>query len=316
MPFSLCGSVGANTGAIKCDRRRGIPKKVIVGGAEFDSNDYATQSAFDTAFLAAFKLATGSAEKLFPFPEITGVSDGTEANKEATLGAFGPKVVLIEGKPSYTFDVLAGTTLEKALRKFNGQQVPVFILDDSNAVWGKLSSAGVFSGTDVLIFTSPHKFGDGSNGQTTKVTISFVSASDLYDSAAFVESALSASDMIGQVDFVLSEYASHASNVFKLQAKAATSDPGNSINLYDYYADEIAATAAWSVKTGAGYTTSVTLTSVAKNSANKGWDITLDNTEFGALSSGAKLKFSLVSPASLEAIDVFEVESIAVIATK
>jgi hypothetical protein len=85
MSFSLCGNVGANTGAIKCDRRRGIPKKIIIGSAEFDSNDYASSSAFDAAFLAAFKLATGDPDKLYPFPEIVGVADKADANKEATL---------------------------------------------------------------------------------------------------------------------------------------------------------------------------------------------------------------------------------------
>jgi hypothetical protein len=97
--WSLCGSVGANTGAVKCDRRRGIPKKIVIGSKTFDSDDYASASTFDDAFLAALKLATGDADKLYPFPEITGVTDATEANKESTLGAFGPKITLIEGRP-------------------------------------------------------------------------------------------------------------------------------------------------------------------------------------------------------------------------
>src|SRR6059058_1145465 len=135
MSFSICSTSGANTGAISCDRRRGIPVKVIIGGKSFTSSEYATQSAFDIALLAAFKQAAGASSKLFPFPEITGVSDKTEANKESTLGAYGPKVTLIEGRPSYEVDIIAGVQQEKALRKFNGQQVPVFIYDNSGAIW-------------------------------------------------------------------------------------------------------------------------------------------------------------------------------------
>jgi hypothetical protein len=316
MSFSLCGSVGANTGVIKCDRRRGIPKKIIIGSAVFDSTDYASASAFDAAFIADFKLATGNASKLYPFPEITGASDKTEANKESTLGAFGPKVTLIEGRPAYEFDVIAGSTLEKSLRKFNGQQVPVFIVDNSNAIWGKLDENKDFVGTDCLIFTTPHKFGDGANGQTTKVSISFVSASDFSDSAAFIETALSISDMVGLLDVTLAEYAAHAFNVHKMKGFIPTSSPGVSLNLYDNYADELASAALWTAFTGATFATPLTITSIAKNVSNKGWDITFDSTAYTALSAGAKIKINLATPDVLDAADVTGIEGIAFIATK
>lgn len=316
MSFSLCGNVGANTGVIKCDRRRGIPKKVIVGSKEFAPGDYASQSTFDGEFLAAFSLATGDPDKLYPFPEITGVTDKADANKESTLGAFGPKVVLIEGKPAYEFDVIAGTTLEKQLRKFNGQQVPVFIVDDANVIWGKLDSNGNFLATDVLIFTTPHKFGDGANGQTTKVSISFVSAGDVYDSGAFIETNLSMADMAGLLDVTLAEYAAHAVNVHKIKGYIPTSSPGTSLNLYDNYADELASAALWTAFTGATFITALAITSVAKNTANKGWDITFDSTAYTALSTGAKILIGLADPATLVAADVTGVEGIPVIAVK
>jgi len=316
MSFSLCGSVGANTGVIKCDRRRSIPKKVIIGSASFDSNDYASASTFDAAFAAAFILATGNAGKLFPFPEITGVTDKTEASKESTLGAFGPKVTLVEGKPAYEFDVVAGTTLEKFLRRFNGQQVPAFIVDDSNAIWGKLDANDNFVGCDVLVYVTPHKFGDGANGQTTKVSISFVSAGDVYDSAAFIETGLSISDMEGLLDVTLAEYAAHASNVHKIKGFVETSSPGVVINLADSFTTELASASAWTAKTGANYSTPLTITSVAYNIGNKGWDITFDSTEYTALSSGAKIKINLADPTTLDGLDVTGVEGVAVIATK
>jgi hypothetical protein len=316
MSFSICGSGGANTGAFQCDRRRSIPKKIIIGGKQFTSGEYGTQSAFDAALIAAFKLATGSSIKLYPFPEITGVSDKTEANKEATLGAFGPKVSLVEGKPAYEFDVIAGSALEKQLRKFNGQQVPVFIVDDSNAVWGKLDSTSKFVGTDVLIFTTPHKFGDGSNGQTTKVSISFVSSADVYDSAAFVVSALSISSMVGLNDGIISEYAAHASNVYKMKVKIATSQAGQYVDVYDYFATELAASAQWVAYTGATLSTPLTITSIAGNAANKGWDITFDTTLYTALAAGAQIKIGLASPAVLDAAGITGLEGVAIITVK
>ncbi len=316
MSFDLCSSSFDNTGAVKCDRRRGIPKKVIIGGKVFATGDYTSQSVFDAALLAAFKVAKGAAGKLYPFPEITGVTDTTEANTESTLGAFGPKVTLVEGKPGYVFDVIAGTDQEKRLRKFNGQQVPVFILDDSNTVWGKKDSSGNFSGTDVLIHTTPHKFGDAQAGQTTKVAISFVSTSDLYDSAAFIDTDLSASDMVGQIDFTLSEAVASVANVHTIKAVAATAGINSSVNLYDYFDDEIAAAGAWVAGTGTDYGTSLTITTVAKDATNKAWDITFDSTEYTALGSGAKIKINLAAPSALDALGVTETEGIAVIATK
>lgn len=314
--WSLCGSVGANTGAVKCDRRRGIPKKITIGSKTFDSDDYASASTFDAAYLAALKLATGDADKLYPFPEITGVTDSTEANKESTLGAFGPKITLIEGRPAYVFDVIAGTALEKELRKFNNQQVPVFIHDDASAIWGMLTSAGVFQGTDVLVHTTPHKFGDGQNGQTTKVSLSFINSGDLYDSAAFIETSLSLSDFVGLLDVTLAEYAAHASNVYKIKGYVKTASPGTTLNLYDQFSTELANTALWTAFTGASFTTALAMTSMAINSGNKGWDITFDSTAHTALSTGAKIKINLADPTTLDAADVTGIEGVAVIATK
>lgn len=314
MSFSICGVGGANTGAIKCDRRRSIPKKIIIGGAEYQAADYASQSVFDAAFLADFKLAAGSSTKLFPFPEITGVTDKTEASKESTLGAFGPKVTLIEGRYAVEFDVIAGVTLEKQLRKFNGQQMPVFILDDSNALWGKIDSNGVFSGCDALIFTTPHKFGDGANGQTTKVSISFVSAADTYDSAAFVETGLSGSDMVGLLDAEVSKI-SNASNIYEMGIEIETAGAGVSLNVYDNFSTELANASLWKatvVATGVDHT----ITSVAANATTKGWTVTLDSTQYTALAAGAKVQIELVDPAALDAADVVGIESVATIVTK
>jgi hypothetical protein len=316
MSFSLCGNVGANTGVIKCDRRRGIPKKIIVGSKEFDSSDYASSSAFDAALLASFKLATGDPDKLYPFPEITGVTDKADANKEGNLGAFGPKVILIEGKPAYEFDVIAGTSLEKFLRRFNGQQVPAFISDDANAFWGQLDSDAKFKGYNALVFVSPHKFGDGANGMTTKVALSFVSAGEVYDSAAFMEIGLSIADMQGLLDVTLAEYAAHASNVHKIKGFVPTASPGISLNLADSFTTELAVGGLWTAFTGTTFATALTITSVAYNSGNKGWDITFDSTAYTALSTGAKIKINFADPATLDAADVIGIEGIAVIVTK
>jgi hypothetical protein len=167
-----------------------------------------------------------------------------------------------------------------------------------------------------LIFTSPTCFGDGANGQTTKVTLSFVSAGQVYDSAAFIETNLSLSDMEGLLDVTLAEYAAHASNVYKIKGFIPSSSPNTSLNLYDSFADDLAVAGMWDAKSGTTFTTNLPITSVAKNTSNKGWDITLDSTAFTALSSGAKIKISLADPTTLDGGDVTGVEGIPVIVTK
>jgi hypothetical protein len=314
MSFSICGTVGANTGAIECDVRRGIPANIVVGGAAFTEAEYATAAAFKTAFKSRLKLATGSNEKLFPFPEIQGVTNKTEAPKEGTLG-LGLKEILLDGKPGYEFDVVVGTSLEKRLRKFNSQQIPVMILDQNGNIWGKLDDDNKFIGTKVLIYIVGQAFGDGNGSTMTKIQISFVSAKDFYDSAAFVTSTLTSSDMVGLLDADLS-YVSKASNVYKVKAHIATAQAGVKLSVYDQFADALASADKWVAKTGAGFETTLAITTVAKDTAIKGWTITFDSTAFTALSAGASIKLSLVDPATLDAADIVDIEGVPVILTK
>jgi hypothetical protein len=84
--INLCGSVGANSGQIACDIKRGSAKMLIIGGYAFSAADFATAAAFEAAMIAKTKLATGDSEKLYPFPEILGATYNTEADKEGTTG--------------------------------------------------------------------------------------------------------------------------------------------------------------------------------------------------------------------------------------
>lgn len=318
MPFnlSLVSTVAGNTGGISGDKKRGIPKRILIGGAAFTSSDYASSTAFDTALTAKVNLATGNSQKLYPSPEIQGVSDKTEANKESTLGSFGPKITLIEGRPAYEMDIIAGVQQEKFLRKFNGQNVPVFIVEGDGTVWGKQSGTQ-FIGADCLVYYTPHKYGDGSNGQTGKLSISFVSVADLYDSAQFVASSVGMT-VNGLNDVTISEYAAHVSNVHKIKLTIPTASPSTTLNVYDSYSTELADLTLWTAFTGATFTTALAITGVAANSANKGFDITFDSTAYTALSAGASIKINLATPDILNGPtkNVTRIEGVALITIK
>ncbi len=310
--IDLCGSVGANTGAIKCDPRRANFKTIIVGGASFNSAQYSTAAAFKTAFQAATKLATGASGKLYPFPEFVGVTPNTEANRTATLGN-GTVITLSEGRPSYTADLRIGTNLEKAIRKFNGAIVPVYAFDDSGKVWGKLDSTGKFVGTAAEIFVSGSGFGDYNNASLARVSISFQSASDFYDYAAFVDTGFNISDLEGLLDITLS-VVSHTTNVYNVAAKFESTDLAGDVNVYDNYSAALVAGLWYAKRLDTGAT--IAITSVALNSAAKTFTVTLDSTTHTALPANTPIEIGWVSPATLDAADVTGVESIPVATTK
>jgi hypothetical protein len=312
--LSLCSTVGANTGAIDCDITRGNPQVIIAGSKTFAPADYATQAAFKAAFQSALKLAAGSSSKLFPFPPIQGVSDKTEAGKEGTLG-YGLKVKLLRSKPGYEFDVLAGSALEKALIKFDGKALPLFIFDDQGQIWGTADDAGNFSGATYLIGVEPRGFGDANNAKVTKITISIVDATDFVENAAVIQSTIVASELKGLNDVTLSERAGHTAGVFHIKAEVITAALGGNINIYDKYPDEIAAAGVWTAKnvaTGAA----ITITGVAKDTTHECWDVTVDATMYAALGAGDKILFNLADPATLDAADIVGIEGTGVVCTK
>jgi len=307
MSLNLCGSIGDNTGPVSCDVTRGVPKFPFVGGKVFQPSDYASPTAFATAFKAAAKLAKGDTSKLFPFPEIQGNADKTDANKEGTLG-YGFKQVLLEGRPAYEFDVLIGQTLFQKLRKFNRTIAPVFIADDANNIWGVAKSDGTFVGNDAYIFVTGNPFGDGAKNITAKITFSFVSVSDFNDSSAYFPLNFNPNEVKGLLDVVLSEATAHSTNVYHIAANVLTAKLGTSINVASTFGTDLASAALWTlVKDTDG--TSVTITSVALNSGGTYFDFTIDSTAYTALSSGAKLRVGLAAPATLDAAGVTGVEA-------
>lgn len=312
--IDLCGSVGANTGRINCDPRRANFKTIIIGGVQFSANDYITSTAFGAAFQAAINQPTGASGKLYPFPEFVGVTVNTEANREATFGN-GQKITISEGRPSYTANLRVGTNLERQLRKFNGQIVPVFAFDDAGNVWGKRNAAGLFVGYQAEIFVAGAAFGDYNNAQFTNVTISFQSASEFFDFAAFVSTDFDITNLEGLIDIQLSEASVSNTNVRKIAGKFINAQLGNDQNVADYYDTELAVVGLWKVTnilTGAA----LAITSVAYDNVLKAFTLTLDSTAYTAAATGTKWLVELVAPPALVTAGITGIESIGVIITK
>jgi hypothetical protein len=314
MSLSLCGSVGANTGAIDCDITRGTPIMIAPGSATFSSSDYADQTTMDAAIIAKTKLATGNTQKLFPFPVIQGAADQTEAAKYGNLG-YGLKMKLLRGKPAYEFDVLAGTALEKALMAFDKKVVPLLILDDKKQFAGVKDSSDNYKGAKWLIGVEPSPYGDAQNAKATKVTISIVDSQDFVENAVFYETALTSTSLVGLKDVILWEPQAHASNVYKIKMKIPTTKLNGDLDIWSDYGALIAAL-TFTAGTGSNYGTALTITSVAADNTLEALTVTFDSTAFTALSAGAKIKLTPPTPTVLDAADVTGVELFPIILTK
>lgn len=314
MALNLCGSTGDNTGEVDCDIIRGNPVKIAPGGATFSPSDYADQTTMDAAILGKLILPTGNSQKLYPFPVIQGTTDQTEAAKTGSLG-YGLKIKLLRSKPGYEFDVLAGTALEKRLIAFDGQIVPLLILDDKSQFAGVKDSNAIFKGANYLIGVEPRPYGDAQNPKTTKITISIVDTADFTENAYFYKTALASSNIVGLKNVILSEPQAHASNVYKVKMKIPTSLLNGDLDIWDDYGALIAAL-TFTAGTGTNYGTSLAITSVAADNTLKALTVTLDSTAFTALSAGAKIKLTPPTPATLDAADVTGVELFPIILTK
>src|ERR1700753_64302 len=295
MSFSICGSIGANTGPISCDVKRGRPVGMIVGGATFQPSDYASSATFQAAFKLRLQRATGTADKLYSFPEFQGNTDQTVADKTGTLG-YGLVVPLSQGKPGYLFNTIAGVSQEKALRKFNNKTVPVFVFDDGGNIWGKVDSSGVFSGCDCLVSVKGKGFDDANNAKTTDITIGFINSTDFYDNPAFASTTFGIGDLQGLVDVTLAEVSPNTTNVLHIKAFIPTTQLGVTINPYDQFADALAVASNWTLSSGG---TTIAITSVAKVAGSKSWDVTADSTTYNALPAGATVLVGWADPATL-----------------
>jgi len=316
---SLCGAIGANTGELLCDVARGITRRISVGGFSIDAADYASAALLETKLSTASQLPKANSGKLFLFPIIEDIVDSSEANREGTLNQ-GFKTILLEGKPAYTFKMFAGNSLVKALRKFNNQTVRVFEHDANGRMWGTLSGTSVI-GCRAKLFVGGAKAATAQNVEEGVVTmvLSILDTYEYFDNAAFVDlSAVNQNNIKALLDVTITEYAAHAAEVFKVKATIKTSQVGVPYDLYEEYQDLLADPAAWTVKSGATYGTTNTIDSVAKNVANKGWDITIDPTEYAAIGADPanKVSIELKAPSVLAGLGISGFEGIPLLTVK
>jgi hypothetical protein len=235
---------------------------------------------------------------LFPFPEVLEVANNTEADTTGSL-ALGPVIRLKKGRPSYTYTVDIGHYQFQKLLAFDNKVVPVYLFDDASQWWAYRPAAASntvntkpITGEMALVTVSGNGFEDGANAATGKCTITFsyLSIDDFEKRSAYgILTNMSAGDLAGLVDVMLSEPQAHATNVYKIKTTIPGPVLGQDLDIYDDYGAGLAAL-TWTAKTGATFSTSLAITSIAVDATLKALTVTFDSTAYTALAGGAKIK--------------------------
>lgn len=291
-----CGGVTStlNTGTPLCDVIRDIPYGLFLmdAGLEFDAADRASIAAFVTAFRTASRAARGS--RVYPIWSLTNFDDKT---KEATKAAIGnlsiQEIQLVDAIPAFEFQHRKGDFFHKLLLGAEAGGYTIAIVDKKYALYGTKTSGGNFTGYTYDEFkTALAKFQTPAAPSSYPFSIVFSSITEWKENLAIIQLDSSIAGVTGIRDVVLT-LESLASNVAKVSLKGVG---GKDIG--ELFSTEFADVDAWTcVKDSDG--SPFTLTSVAWDSANKRFNVTLDSTAFTALASLATLSLNLDSPANL-----------------
>lgn len=324
MATDFCSTSGGNTGGVKCDKKRGVPRKFAIGGKEFSSAEYADADTLKAAILDAINQPNGSSDKLFPFPEILEVAVTTEGKTTGSL-ALGPVRRLRKGRPGYTFSCEVNHYQFQQLLAWDNTEVPVYTFDDKNSWWAYRASAAAntpntnpLKGELALLTIEGNGFEDGANAATGVciIDLSFRSVDDFEKRSVYASIPdLSVGDLEGLKDVMLSEPSAHVSNAHKIKMTIPVPKLGADLNIYDDYGAAIAAL-TWTAGVGANYGTALTITTVAVDATNKCLTVTFDSTAYTALASAAKIKLMPPDVTDLVAANIVGYEIGSIILTK
>lgn len=314
--YSLCSQSVANTGEQSCDISKGVLKKLFIFNGAVAQSDYADEETFFNKLVANSQLGKADSNKLFAIKEAQDLADASQANKEASLN-LGFTAVVQEGKPGYKLKIFAGSDLAKRLRTFNNQTIRIIEYDSNGTFWGTKIGTD-FVGYEAKLFFTGNKIATGQNVEegVVEVSVSILSASQYFDNSFWMKigSGNNVEDITSQLDVQLT-YISNATNVFKIGITIPGSNLAGAFNAYDSIGTALAAL-TFSAGTGTNYGTSLTITSVATDSALKALTVTFDSTAYTALAANTKIKLSGPAVSALAGGGVTNTEIIPVVLTK
>ncbi len=270
----LCTTALGNTGVPSCYF---VPKKIkgifiVDRSFKIEAANLATEALFKAALQAA-SLATGKG-RIYPVANFEAITDNSEELQKETTG-YGFQKIAREGLYDFTFEYSeGGMCLHKQLRKFNNSSsLAVMMIDDENKLFGQIIDGDLYGFTAGNFFAHKVKMNDGSASAKFMINFQLTDPSELNDRFGIIPCSF---DVTGSIKGILDITVSQSSVVAGTAKVLLTQVLGGS-NLYIDFADLFADTDAWVVKNASTGAT-VTITSVAKNAAISGWDISFTGT--------------------------------------
>lgn len=305
----------ANTGLIANDISRGVLNRIFIDNGGVDTANYVDDTTFLAELVRKSKLSKDDADKIFPIPEAQDLADASEANKEGSLN-LGFKTVLLEGRPAYKIKMFAGSSLAKALRKFNNQTVRIREYDANGNMAGTMVGSK-FYGFKAKLFFTGNKIATGQAVEEgiEECTVSILSTSEYFDNVKFIGITGNIDNVVGLND-AAARLVSKAANVYKVAFEIPKPQPGQVINVADQYSTALASSSLFTAFTGAGFATPLAITSVTYDAAAHALAVTFDSTAFNALASGAAIRLVPAAPTALDTANVPGVELASIVLTK
>lgn len=297
-----------NVGIPPCDLAKKKIKGVIFAdkGVRFTS----AETASVAAFLAAVKTKTTAARggRVYPVLDILNFEDQTGDPATGSVGNLSTATIITnDAVPAFRFGYNGTEARHARMAAMAGAQLDMFIVDDQWAVYGTLDGDD-FAGYSVLqayAYTSKFIVSDSVNQYSFRVTLADIT--EYRDKSIYVVTNASlATAGAGLVNVQLSKL-SNASNVYKIKMIA---DGGT--DMEPTYGAAIAGLTftAVNLETGAA----LTITSVADDTALDALTVTIDNTQWTAMTVGDRFQLNGPSAAALAGAGVkyFEIVSVAI----
>jgi hypothetical protein len=290
----LCATNYGNTGVGTCflEPDKFIGSIQVTGDFKIAQSDVADLQAF-----LATKIHAAIGTRIFPGPKLITLTDNTEDSTINTTD-YGVKIFVKDGFYDWTFRYQkGGVQLHQELAKNSGANKYFLFFDKNNVLYG-YSSGGYLKGIPVEQYLlPPWRLNTGSEAalynQRFIIDPIYLNQGNL----GFLQVDFNLIDVVGLQDVELT-IIDQSANVATVQVRSKISD----VNLYDTFKTSLLQTSAWRFFKSDGSASSIT--GVADNAADEGFDVTGNYAAWAAEFDGAEMKIQLAIPSVLKAAPI------------
>lgn len=286
---ACAGDAGMENTGVECDKMLAVllGLMAVPATAKWSKADMADPLAFFQE-----KIHAPKAERFYPiFADLKNFEVADGSDQQETYGDGTTKLLRLGGYTMTLSFIRGGECLAKKLLSLNKKGYRVIVFDELDQFKVRKNADGTYSGLKVTdLYGSRPQLATYAASFQNKVVIN-ISTEEYIKHASIFKSDTELSDLTGLLDVDVESKA--AAIATKVTVGASTECAGT--DLYDLYPDDLAVPDAWKVMDSTG--AAVTVTTVAKNAAVKGWDLTF------ATQAGKTLSVGLADASVLAGLD-------------